>query len=220
MRLILRGVFVLLLWAVATPLSATSTAPAILIVGDSLSAGFGIEVSDGWVALLQDRLSAEGYEYRVVNASISGDTTSGGLRRLPRALERHQPVITILELGGNDGLRATPVPVIRENLDQMVQLTRAAGSEVILAGMQIPPNYGAAYTEAFAAVYRDLAKETEVELIPFFLEGVALNPEKLLPDMIHPNEDGQPVLLENAWQALKPLLMKGAQSLEATSALP
>lgn len=220
MRLILRGVFVLLLWAVAAPLSATSTAPAILIVGDSLSAGFGIEVSDGWVALLQDRLSAEGYEYRVVNASISGDTTSGGLRRLPRALERHQPAITILELGGNDGLRATPVPVIRENLDQMVQLTRAAGSEVILAGMQLPPNYGAAYTEAFAAVYRDLAEETEIELIPFFLEGVALNPEKLLPDMIHPNEDGQPVLLENAWQALKPMLIKGAQSMEATSALP
>ena len=102
----------------------------------------------------------------------------------------------------------------------MVQLTRAAGSEVILAGMQIPPNYGAAYTESFAAVYRDLAEETEIELIPFFMEGVALNPEKLLPDMIHPNEDGQPILLENAWQALKPLLIKGAQSLEATSALP
>jgi acyl-CoA thioesterase-1 len=220
MRLILKGVFVLLLCAVAVPLSATSTAPAILIVGDSLSAGFGIEVSDGWVALLQDRLTAEGYEYRVVNASISGDTTSGGLRRLPRALERHQPAITILELGGNDGLRATPVPIIRENLDQMVQLTRAAGSEVILAGMQIPPNYGAAYTEAFSAVYRDLAEETEIELIPFFMEGVALNPEKLLPDMIHPNEDGQPILLENAWQALKPLLIKGAQSMEAASALP
>lgn len=220
MRLTLKGVFVLLLWAVAGSPSANSTAPAILVVGDSLSAGFGIEVSDGWVALLQDRLTAEGYEYRVVNASISGDTTGGGLRRLPRALERHQPVITIVELGGNDGLRATPVRIIRSNLERMVELSRNAGSAVIIAGMQLPPNYGAVYTEAFAAVYGEVAEATETALIPFFMDGVALNPERLLPDMIHPNADGQPVLLENAWRALKPLLTKPAAALEASTALP
>lgn len=195
-------------------------APAILVVGDSLSAGFGIEVSAGWVALLQDRLTAEGYEYRVVNASISGDTTGGGLRRLPRALERHEPVIILVELGGNDGLRATPVPIIRKNLERMVALSREAGSQVILAGMQLPPNYGSAYTDAFAEVYAEVAEEQDVGLIPFFMDGVALNPEKLLPDMIHPNADGQPVLLENAWAALKPLLVKPAKAMEAATALP
>lgn len=220
MRLSIKGVFVLLLWAVAGPLSASSSAPAILVVGDSLSAGFGIEVSDGWVALLQDRLNAEGYEYRVVNASISGDTTGGGLRRLPRALERHQPSITVVELGGNDGLRATPVAIIRRNLERMVELSREAGSDVVLAGMQLPPNYGAAYTNAFAAVYAEVAEELEVTLIPFFMDGVALNPEKLLPDLIHPNADGQPVLLENAWSALKPLLAEPARAMEAATALP
>jgi len=197
-----------LLWAVAPPVPASSTAPAILIVGDSLSAGFGIEVADGWVALLQDRLTAKGYEYRVVNASISGDTTGGGVRRLQRALDRHQPAITIVELGGNDGLRATPVPIIRENLAKMVELSLESGSKVVLAGMQLPPNYGASYTDAFADLYSQVARDLEVELIPFFMEGVALNPEKLLPDMIHPNEAGQPVLLENAWKVLEPLLSK------------
>ena len=220
MRLFIKGVFVLLLWAVAGPLAANSSAPAILVVGDSLSAGFGIEVSDGWVALLQDRLNAEGYEYRVVNASISGDTTGGGLRRLPRALERHEPVITVVELGGNDGLRATPVAIIRKNLERMIALSRDAGSLVVLAGMQLPPNYGAAYTDAFAEVYAEVAEEQEVGLIPFFMDGVALNPEKLLPDMIHPNADGQPVLLENAWSALKPLLAEPARAMEAATALP
>jgi len=220
MRLFIKGVFVLLLWAVAGPLAANSSAPAILVVGDSLSAGFGIEVSDGWVALLQDRLNAEGYEYRVVNASISGDTTGGGLRRLPRALERHEPAITVVELGGNDGLRATPVAIIRKNLERMIALSRDAGSQVVLAGMQLPPNYGAAYTDAFAEVYADVAEEQEVGLIPFFMDGVALNPEKLLPDMIHPNADGQPVLLENAWSALKPLLAEPARAMEAATALP
>lgn len=195
-------------------------APAILVVGDSLSAGFGIEVSAGWVALLQDRLTAEGYEYRVVNASISGDTTGGGLRRLPRALERHEPVIILVELGGNDGLRATPVPIIRSNLERMVALSREAGSQVILAGMQLPPNYGSAYTDAFAEVYAEVAEAQDVGLIPFFMDGVALNPEKLLPDMIHPNADGQPVLLENAWRALQPLLTKPAAAMEAATALP
>ena len=192
----------------------------ILVVGDSLSAGFGIEISDGWVALLQDRLQQKGYEYRVVNASISGDTTGGGLRRLPRALKRHEPAITLLELGGNDGLRATPVPVIRRNLERMIELSQAAGSQVILAGMQIPPNYGIAYTTEFAEVYTTLAAEREVSLIPFFMDGVALEPELLLPDLIHPNAEGQPVLLENAWGTLKPLLEKATTDLEAATLMP
>jgi acyl-CoA thioesterase-1 len=186
------------------------------VVGDSLSAAFGIELSDGWVALLQDRLTAEGYEYRVVNASISGDTTGGGLSRLPRALKRHRPIITLLELGGNDGLRATPVEVIRDNLQQMIQLVQAAGSRVVLAGMQLPPNYGSAYTQAFAEVYTEVAEaHDEIHMIPFFMDGVALNPDLLLPDLIHPNADGQPVLLENAWSVLEPMLEKSAPAMEA-----
>ena len=212
--------FVLLLLAVAGPIPAQPLAPVILIVGDSLSAGFGIEISDGWVALLQDRLKKKGYEYRVVNASISGDTTGGGLRRLPRALNSHQPAITLLELGGNDGLRATPVSVIRRNMERMIELSQAAGSQVILAGIQIPPNYGIAYTTEFAEVYTSLAAEREVSLIPFFMDGVALKPELLLPDLIHPNREGQPVLLENAWGTLKPLLKDKAAVMEASPSLP
>ena len=205
---------------VAEPLSAKPPAPAILVVGDSLSAGFGIEVSDGWVSLLQERLKSKGYEYQVVNASISGDTTGGGLRRLPRALEQHRPEITVVELGGNDGLRATPVRIIRSNLERMIELSQAAGSEVVLAGMQIPPNYGAGYAGAFARVYVELAEELEVALIPFFMDGVALNPELLLPDQIHPNAEGQPVLLENAWEAIRPLLRMPETAMEASSKLP
>ena len=212
--------FVLLLLAVAGPIPAQPLAPVILIVGDSLSAGFRIEISDGWVALLQDRLKKKGYEYRVVNASISGDTTGGGLRRLPRALNSHQPAITLLELGGNDGLRATPVSVIRRNMERMIELSQAAGSQVILAGIQIPPNYGIAYTTEFAEVYTSLAAEREVSLIPFFMDGVALKPELLLPDLIHPNREGQPVLLENAWGTLKPLLKDKAAVMEASPSLP
>ncbi|MGI9329123.1 MAG: arylesterase [Gammaproteobacteria bacterium] len=220
MRLSIKGAFVLLLLAVAGPIPAQPPAPVILIIGDSLSAGFGIEISEGWVALLQDRLEQKGYEYRVVNASISGDTTGGGLRRLPRALERHQPAITLLELGGNDGLRATPVPVIRRNMERMIELSQAAGSQVILAGMQIPPNYGISYTTEFAEVYTELATERQVGLIPFFMDGVALQPELLLPDLIHPNTEGQPVLLENAWEALKPLLKNPTRSVEAATVMP
>jgi acyl-CoA thioesterase-1 len=220
MRFVIKGVFVLWLWLVAGPVPANASAPTILVVGDSLSAAFGIELSDGWVALLQDRLTAEGYEYRVVNASISGDTTGGGLRRLPRALERHRPAITLVELGGNDGLRATPIAVIRHNLERMIELSQAAGSQVVLAGMQLPPNYGASYTEAFAAVYAQLAEDFDVPLIPFFMDGIALNPELLLPDLIHPNTEGQPVLLDNAWAVLEPILSGEAAPMDASTASP
>ena len=198
--------FVLLLWLVAACSPAAAPDRTILVVGDSLSAGFGVPLEQGWVALLRERLADEGYGYRVVNASISGDTTSGGLRRLPRALEQHRPAIVIIELGGNDGLRGTPVMVIRSNLKQMIDISRAQDAQIVLAGMQMPPNYGASYTEAFADVYADLAADYDAALIPFFMDGVALNADLMQPDGIHPNAAGQPVLLETAWAALEPLL--------------
>lgn len=174
----------------------------ILVVGDSLSAGYGLEPDESWVALLQDRLTAEGYEHKVVNASISGDTTGGGLRRLPRALEVHRPGIVIIELGGNDGLRGTPVMVIRDNLEKMIEMSRGAGADVVLAGMVMPPNYGDRYTNGFADAYTDLADDYDAGLIPFFMDGVALDPSKMQPDQIHPNAAGQPILLDNVWPVL------------------
>jgi len=179
---------------------------AILIIGDSLSAGYGIDAKQSWVALLQDRLTAEGYGYRVVNASISGDTTSGGLRRLPRALEQHHPDIVVLELGGNDGLRGTPITVISRNLAAMIELSQSTGARVLIAGMQMPPNYGVAYTSGFSAIYPQLADDYDVALIGFFMDGVALDPTLMQADGIHPNTDGQPRLLENVWPALQQLL--------------
>jgi acyl-CoA thioesterase-1 len=175
----------------------------LLVVGDSLSAGFGLEPGEGWVTLLQNRLDARGYGYRVVNASITGDTTTGGLGRLPRALKVHQPAVVLIELGGNDGLRGTPVAVIRDNLTEMIRLARAGGARVVVAGMQIPPNYGGRYTSEFAAVYPELAKEHDVALIPFMLDGIALNRRLMQDDGIHPNAAGQPKLLDNAWPVLE-----------------
>lgn len=186
--------------------AAADTARTLLVIGDSLSAGYGMAQEDTWVALLRKRLQDEGYGYEVVNASISGDTTTGGLRRLPRALEQHRPVVVVIELGGNDGLRATPVPVIRDNLARMIELSREAGAKVVLAGMQIPGNYGGSYTRAFAAVYPELAREHGVALIDFFLEGVALDPAMLLDDQIHPNIAAQPMLLDNVWPVLEKTL--------------
>lgn len=178
----------------------------ILIVGDSLSAGFGLDADESWVNLLQDRLSAEGYGHSVVNASISGDTTSGGLRRLPRALEQHTPGIVIIELGGNDGLQGRPVQLIHSNLAKMIELCRDLGAEVVLAGMLMPPNYGDKYTNGFAGLYADLAEGHDAALIPFFMDGVALEPTKMQRDQIHPNAAGQPILLDNVWPVLRELL--------------
>lgn len=178
----------------------------ILIVGDSLSAGLGLEPEESWVSLLQNRLSAEGYGHTVVNASISGDTTGGGLRRLPRALEVHQPGIVLIELGGNDGLRGTPVMLIRSNIKKMIEMSQDAGASVVLAGMAMPPNYGERYTNGFSELYADLADEYDAALIPFFMDGVALDASKMQPDQIHPNAAGQPILLDNAWPALVDIL--------------
>jgi acyl-CoA thioesterase I len=189
--------------------SARAEAPMILVFGDSLSAGFGLaHVEQGWVELLKTRLNALGYGYQVVNASVSGETTAGGLARLPRALELHHPKIVILELGGNDGLRALPIAQMRANLTQMVELATAAGAKTLLLGMRMPPNYGPEYTEQFAMVFSDLARDRKLPLVPFLLTDIALSPTLLQGDDIHPNAAGQPLLLENVWPTLKPLLQK------------
>ncbi len=198
------------------PTAATAdSSPTILIVGDSLSAGYGLPLGTGWVDLLERRLRQEGYEYRTVNASISGDTTAGGLARLGPALERHRPALVVIELGGNDGLRALPIAVMRANLAQMIELSRSHGARVALLGMRIPENYGARYANEFRGVYGELAERYEVPLVEFFMDGVALNPELMLADGIHPNEAGQPVLLDNAWPAIAAALAGRAEALAA-----
>jgi acyl-CoA thioesterase-1 len=189
--------------------SAQAEAPVILVFGDSISAGYGLaHVEQGWVELLETRLNAQGYGYQVVNASVSGETTAGGLARLPRALELHHPKIVVLELGGNDGLRALPIAQMRSNLTQMVDLASAAGAKVLLLGMRMPPNYGPQYTEQFSMVFSDLAREKKLPLVPFLLTDIALSPTLLQGDDIHPNAAGQPILVENVWPTLKPLLKK------------
>jgi acyl-CoA thioesterase I len=187
--------------------AAPAETPVILVFGDSVSAGYGLtRVELGWVALLQTRLKQQEYVYQVVNASVSGETTAGGLARLPRALTLHQPRIVILELGGNDGLRALPIAQMRTNLARMVDLASAAGAKVLLLGMRIPPNYGPDYTEQFRSSYSDLARDKKLPLVPFLLNDIALVPGLMQADGIHPNELGQPRLLDNVWPALKPLL--------------
>ena len=180
--------------------------PIILVLGDSLSAGYGVDLDDTWIALLQARLEEKDYGYRVVNASISGDTTGNGLRRLPRTLDIHQPEIIIIELGGNDGLRGLPIEIMRENLARMIAMARGKGARVVLAGMLIPPNYGDEYTNEFAAVFPSLAAEYDTSLIPFFMEDVALDPGKMQADGIHPNTAAQPILMETVWVTLEPEL--------------
>ena len=194
----------LLLFLVAP--AAKAAPPVILIVGDSLSAGYGLAIHENWPSLLQDRLGEAGYPHRVVNASISGDTTSGGLARLPRALERNAPEVVIIGLGGNDGLRAIPIPEIRRNLARMIQISRAEGAEVLLAGVHIPPNYGPAYTEAFHRVYHELAREYGTGLVPFILEGVALNAALMQEDGLHPTAEAQPLIVDNVWPELSSML--------------
>ena len=180
----------------------------ILVFGDSLGAGYGLPSAEGWAALLQRRLREQGYGYRIVNASISGETTSGGLQRLPRALEINRPVTVLLELGANDGLRGLPLTLIRGNLEQMIRLSEQAGARVLLLGIRLPPNYGARYTDEFAALYPELAREFSVPLVPFLLEHVALQPNLMQSDGLHPDAAGEPIVLENVWIKLKPMLEK------------
>jgi acyl-CoA thioesterase-1 len=188
--------------------TAVASDHTILVFGDSLSAAFGIRPEQGWVALLAQRLQAQGYGYQIANASVSGETSGGGLERLPRALQIHHPETVILELGANDGLRGLPVTETRDNLAHMVQLSQAAGARVLLIGIRIPPNYGPRYTESFARIFPDLAQQYHLPLVPFLLEKVALDPARMQPDGVHPNSQGEPPVLDNVWPYLQPLLKK------------
>ncbi|HEV6967632.1 arylesterase [Pelomonas sp. P7] len=188
---------------------AAAEAPVLLVVGDSLSAEYGLKAGDGWVALLQKRLAEQKKPYRVVNASISGDTTAGGRSRLPAALRTHKPAIVILELGGNDALRGLPLSSTRDNLLAMAKAAQAAGAKVVIAGMQVPPNYGAAYGKEFSGLFEDVARQTRAGLVPFLLKGVADRTDAMdwfQPDRIHPLAKAHPLMLDNVWAALKPLL--------------
>ena len=187
-------------------IAQSATAGTLLIVGDSISAGFGLDTRLGWVSLLEQRLSKEGHDDKVINASISGDTSAGGLARLPALLAEHKPDVVIVELGGNDGLRGQLPAQLKQNLASMIEASQQAGAKVLLLGMQLPPNYGARYTQAFAAVYGELANEKKVALVPFLLEGVGGKPELMQADRIHPAAGAQGLLLDNVWPVLKPLL--------------
>lgn len=182
----------------------------ILVFGDSLSAAYGLPADAGWAALLQRRLREQGYGYRIVNASISGETTSGGLQRLPRALRIHRPGIVVLELGANDGLRGLPLALIRGDLEQMIQLSQREGAHVLLLGIRLPPNYGARYADDFAAIYPELARQHHLPLVPFLLDHVALHPNLMQSDGLHPDAAGEPSVLENVWSKLRPMLERGA----------
>lgn len=188
------------------PVAAHAADRTILVFGDSVSAGYGLKAEEGWVSLLQKRLAAQGYGYRVVNASVSGETTSGGEARLPRALGLHKPQVLVLELGANDGLRGLSLDVSRRSLAGMIEAARASGAQVLILGMRIPPNYGPRYTESFERMYAELAKKYSVPLVPFFMEKVALDAGLMQADGLHPTAAAQPLLLDTAWPALRRLL--------------
>jgi acyl-CoA thioesterase I len=203
-----KRLFFLFVFAIAA-VSAKADAPVILVYGDSISAAYGLgNVGEGWVELLKTRLKEQGYVYQVINASVSGETTAGGLARLPRALQVQHPKVLVVELGGNDGLRALPVAQMRANLAQMIDSATAAGAKVLLLGRRMPPNYGPEFTEQFHRIYADLAREKKTALVDFLLDGTALDPNLIQSDGIHPNAAAQPILLNNVWPALKPLLQK------------
>jgi acyl-CoA thioesterase I len=188
---------------------AGAAAPRLLIVGDSLSAEYGIPRGSGWVALLEQRLQHQGLRWEVVNASISGDTTSGGRTRLPALLRQHQPALVIIELGGNDALRGLPLAMTEDNLRAMTRSAQQSGARVLLAGMQVPPNYGRRYSDDFFAIFARVAKAENAALVPFLLAGVADVPNAerwFQPDRIHPVADAQPKMLDNVWPVLRPLL--------------
>lgn len=188
--------------------SQPSNSPTILIMGDSLSASFGIRTSEGWAALLQKRLAAENLPHRAINASISGETTNGGLSRLPQALNTHKPQTVIIELGANDGLRGLPINLMRENLRRMIKLSQLAKSQVLILGMRLPPNYGPRYTQTFNQVFIELAKEYKTGVVPFFLTEVATKSELMQSDGLHPTARAQKIILDTVWSQLQPLLDK------------
>lgn len=181
-------------------------ARTLLVVGDSLSAAYGIDVKSGWVAQLQQRLRRDQADYTVINASISGDTTANGRVRLPQALAQHRPSVVVIELGGNDGLRGLPLAEMKKNLAAMVRVAKAGGARVVLVGIKLPPNYGVRYTQDFERVYRELAKEQRVTLVPHLLDNVAGTDGLMQPDGIHPTAAAQARMLDNVWPTLRPLL--------------
>lgn len=191
----------LLLWFSSSAFSAN-----LLVLGDSLSAAYGIQPSQGWVALLERRLEREYPNVNVINASISGETTQGGITRLPALLERHQPHWIVLELAANDGLRGTPIPLIERNLRTLIELSQSHGAIPLLIGVRLPPNYGPAYTNRFFDLFDTLSKEYQISRVPFLMDKVALDRQLMQPDGLHPNAQAQPYLLENVWPFLKPLL--------------
>ncbi len=195
-----------LLLVIVQTVPAHAQGGVILVLGDSLSSAYGLAVEAGWVQLLQNRLDEHNAAYRVVNASISGDTSNGGAARLPSALEKHAPDVVIVELGGNDGLRGLPLTVTRANLQRIIVASQAAGARVLLLGMRLPPNYGPAYNDAFHAIYGQLADQYRVGRVPFLLDGIGGVDEMMQADNIHPRAEAQAIMLENVWPHLKPLL--------------
>jgi acyl-CoA thioesterase I len=199
----------LLLAGLPAPGFAQATARRVLVVGDSLSAEYGLPRGKGWVALLAQRLQDEQVAAEVINASISGDTTSGGRSRLPKLLSTHRPDVVVIELGGNDALRGLPLASTRDNLRAMTRAAKAAGAQVVLVGMQVPPNYGRSYTQQFAGLYAELATSEATALVPFLLKGVADLPDarsQFQADRIHPRAEAHPQILANVWPVLRPLL--------------
>jgi acyl-CoA thioesterase I len=199
----MKRVLLYLLLSMSLPALAS---PTLLVVGDSLSAGYGVTTDRRWVTLLSQRMHQRCPGSEVINASISGDTSSGGVTRLPPLLQQHHPDLVVVELGGNDGLRGIGAKTMRQNLLQMVKLSKDAGARVLLLGVRLPANYGPDFVNAFHQVYYDVAEAASVPLVPFFLEGVALDRSLMQGDGIHPNDDGQPRLLENVWRRLEPIL--------------
>jgi acyl-CoA thioesterase-1 len=196
---------ILLMFLVAN-LALSAFADTILVVGDSLSAAYGMPVEKGWVRLLQRRLADNQYPHTIVNASVSGDTTANALNRLPQAMTRHQPAIVVLEVGGNDGLRGLSLAEMKRNLAAMIELARQQDAEVLLIGVQLPPNYGPRYTEAFQAVYHDLAQEYDLSLVPSLVDGVGTRSELMQADGIHPTSEAQPLMVARVWEQLRPLI--------------
>ena len=196
--------------AIISPRAAFGAAPPpqriLLVFGDSLSAAYGIEATDGWVNLLAEKLTTENPDYTVANASVSGETSTGGLARLPAALEEFQPAIVILELGGNDGLRSLPLRMLKDNLMAMVEMCLVAEAEVLLAGIQIPPNYGPRYTKPFYALFGEIARDKELAFVPFLIDGIPQQPDLMQEDGIHPKAEAQFMILDNVWPVLAPML--------------
>ena len=206
MRLLQWLIVMMVLFISGHAAPAYSASKTLLVLGDSLSAEYGLPRDSGWVYLLQQQLRKEKYDLTLVNASISGETTSGGKSRLPSLLQQHKPALVLIELGGNDGLRGLSLAATQANLREMMAMSMTSGAKIILVGMRVPPNYGVDYSKRFAAMYQGLGREKNVRLVPFLLQGLDNTEQFFQPDRIHPNQLAQPIMMENVWQILKPML--------------